>query len=176
MGISIHKLTSEDNLNPLLDLCMEFFAEYEQYHKNFFNTDNLSYADISGRFIESTKSNDSITYIAMDDNIIIGYILAAIRDQPDFYRVKKVGVISGLMVAKRYRRKGIGKKLLSKVKSYFEENSINYYTVYTAVNNREAIEFYKKNNMQELHTTLIGETKAQPGVLPDPRRLRRAGR
>lgn len=167
MEISIRKLTSEDDLIPVLDLCMEFFSEYERYHKDFFNTDTLNYTDISERFRESTKSNDSITFIAMEENNIIGYILAGIRNQPDFYKVKKAGVISGLMVENKYRRKGIGSQLLSKVKSYFEENGIKYYTVYTAVNNRGAIEFYNKNKMQELHTTLIGETKAQPDVSHD---------
>jgi len=44
--ITIRELRPEDDLPAVLALCKDFFAEYEGYHKEFFDTDNLSDAGI----------------------------------------------------------------------------------------------------------------------------------
>jgi ribosomal protein S18 acetylase RimI-like enzyme len=156
--ISIRQLRPEDDLAPVLDLCREFFAEYEGYHEEFFDTDDLRDDDISGRFLESLESDDGATIIALLDGVVVGYALISVRAQPDFYRIKKVGAISGLMVSKKQRRAGIGSRLLAEARTYFRKRGIKYFTLYTAVANRAALEFYRRNNLAELHTSFIGET------------------
>lgn len=155
--ISIRELRSEDNLAAVLTLCKDFFVEYESHHKEFFDTDNLSDADISGRFQESIESDNSATIIALIDDVIVGYALLAVREQPRFYKIKKVGAISGLMVARDHRRQGIATRLLAETKAYFRRNGIRYFTAYTSVANQGAIRFYERNGMEALHTSLIGE-------------------
>ncbi|MCK4871945.1 MAG: GNAT family N-acetyltransferase [Phycisphaerales bacterium] len=156
--ISIRELQPEDDLTAILTLCKDFFSEYEGYHKEFFDTDDLSDADISGRFLQSMESDSSATIIALVDDAIVGYASVAVREQPRFYRIKKVGAVSGLMVAKEHRRQGIATRLLAEAKAYFQRNGIRYFTVYTAVANQAAITFYEQNGMAALHTAFIGET------------------
>ena len=156
--IEIRELRHEDDLAADLTLCKEFFAEYEGYHKEFFDTEFLSDADISDRFLQSIESSSSATIIALLDDKIVGYALIAVREQPHFYKIKKVGAISGLMVAKNYRRKGIGTRLLAESKAYFRRNGIKYFTLYTAIANQGATRFYEQNGMAALHTSFIGET------------------
>lgn len=105
--IIIRELRPKDDLKPVLELCKEFFAEYQTHHKEFFDTDNLTDSDIIGRFQESMHSNDSATIVAIIDGKIAGYASIAVREQPCFYKIKKVGVISALMIKKEYRRRGI---------------------------------------------------------------------
>jgi len=156
--ITIRKLRPEDDLAAILKLCREFFTEYEDLHKDFFETDNLSDADISSRFLESMKSDSSATIIALLDGSIVGYALIVIREQPRFYKIKKVGVISGLMVARNHRRKGIATRLLYETKTYFRRNGIKYFTLYTAAGNQGASTFYEQNGLTTLHVSFIGET------------------
>jgi len=156
--ITIRELRPEDDLAAVLALCKDFFAEYEGYHKEFFDTDKLSDADISDRFLQSMESSSSATFIALLDNAIVGYALVAVRDQPRFYKIKKFGAISGLMVAKNNRRKGIATRLLAESKAYFQRNGIRYFTLYTAVANLGAARLYEQNGMAALHTSFIGET------------------
>jgi ribosomal protein S18 acetylase RimI-like enzyme len=156
--ITIRELRPEDDLAAVLTLCRDFFAEYEGHHKEFFDTDNLSDADISDRFLQSMESKSSATIIALLDDAIVGYALVAVREQPGFYKIKKVGVISGLMVSKNHRREGLGTRLLAESKAYFHRNGIKYFTLYTAVANQGATRFYEKNGMAALHTSFIGET------------------
>ena len=157
--ISIRELRPEDDLAAVLTLCKDFFAEYESHHKEFFRTDNLSNADISGRFLESMESDSSATIIALIDNAIVGYASVSVREQPHFYKIKKVGSISALMVARDQRRKGIATRLLAESKAFFQSNRIKYFTFYTAATNQAAIKFYEKNGMAVLHTVFIGETE-----------------
>ena len=155
--ISVRKLRPGDDLAAVLGLCKDFFAEYESHHKEFFDTDNLTDADISTRFIASMESGHSATLIALIDDLIVGYASVTVRDQPGFYKIKRVGAISGLMVAKEHRRKGIATRLLAEARAFFLQNGVRYFTVFTAVANHAALRLYERNGLTPLHTTLIGE-------------------
>ena len=156
--ITVRELQPEDDIKAVLNLCRDFFAEYEIYHDEFFDTDDLTDTDISGRFWESVKSNQSATIIAIIDNAIVGYALISVREQPDFYKIKKVGAVSGLMVAKNHRRKGIAKRLLAESKAYFRQKGVKYFTLYTAAANQGAAKFYEQSEMLPLHVSYIGKT------------------
>ena len=82
----------------------------------------------------------------------------AVREQPRFYRIKGVGAISALMVAKGHRRQGIATRLLAETGSFFRQREVKYYTFHTAVANQAAIRLYAQNGMEALHTSFIGET------------------
>lgn len=158
--ISVRELRAEDDLGAVLALCKSFFSEYEQHHGAFFDTDNLGDGDISGRFLQSMESDSSASIVALVDGAIVGYASVAIREQPRFYKIKRIGTISGLMVAKDHRRKGIATRLLAEARAYFERRGIRYFTAYTAAVNQPAVRFYQQNGMAVLHTTFIGETEA----------------
>ena len=153
----IRTLRSEDDLCDLVTLSRTFFDEYEDHHEELFKIDCLSENDIVEYFSRSVDSPESETFIAVEDGRAVGYITVSVRAQPSFYRVKKVGVISGLMVHKDFRRKGIAAQLLAEATGFFKKNGVRYFTVYTLTNNHAAIELYKRNEMMPLHTTLIGE-------------------
>jgi len=156
--IKIRELRPEDNLAAVLKLCKDFFFDYERHHEDFFDTDNLSDADISGRFQESLESEDSATIVALVDDVIVGYASVAVRAQPRFYKVKKVGAVSALMVAEEHRRRGIATRLLAEAKAFFKRRGVKYFTLYTSVANKEALKFYEKNNMTPLHSSFLGES------------------
>ena len=153
--IVTRELQDENDLASVLKLCKDFFAEYEDYHEEFFDTHPLSDDDLSGRFRQSMASDNSVTIIAEADDRVVGYVSMDLREQPSFYKVKRVGAVWGLMVAERYRRRGIATRLLSEAKTYFRRKGIKYFTAYTSVANHGAIEFYRRNGMEPLHTTLL---------------------
>ncbi len=155
--IIIRELQAKDDLSLVLKLCKDFFAEYSGHHNDFFDTDNLTDADISTRFLNSLDSEESATYIAISDGNIVGYSFVSIKDQPNFYKFKKVGSISGLMVQKDQRNKGIATLLLKEATIFFSTRGVKYYTVFTAVVNDAAIKLYKRFGMKPLSSTLIGE-------------------
>lgn len=155
---TVRELQPNDDLSALLKLCKDFFAEYEENHEEFFDTDNLSDADISGRFLDSLKSDDSATIIALVDDKIVGYASMVVRDQPSFYKVKRVGAISAIMVKKDHRRMGIATQLLEEARAFFKRRGIRYFTFYTAAANQAAINLYDKLGFERLHYSFLGRT------------------
>jgi ribosomal protein S18 acetylase RimI-like enzyme len=104
---------------------------------------------------------DGATFIATAQGKVVGYITVFVRTQAGFWRIKRVGSISGLMVSRAYRRRGIATALLAKAIGFFWKRGIKYFTTYTAVANQAATEFYERSGMVPLHTTFLGEVPAQ---------------
>ena len=78
-----------------------------------------------------------LTYIYKDKNIIMGYLLAEISS--DRYHILSIAVIPN------FRKLGIGKELLEALKK-INENKKKIISLNVHVENKIAINFYKKNN------------------------------
>lgn len=160
--IEIRTLRVDDGFDDLISLSRTFFTEYEGHHKDFFKIADLKDEFIL-RYITGIQDNpNGDVIIALDGDRIVGYITFYIKTQSEHWRINKVGNISGLMVHPAYRRMGIASRMLSKAKQYFQKKAVMYFTVFTAVNNRDAITFYERNGLSPLHTTLIGEIGDHP--------------
>jgi len=155
--IEIRSLKIDDDFDDLLSISREFFLEYEAYHKDFFKIDDLKDGDIISYFSSFCGQENRRAFIAVEGERTVGYITVYVKDQADYWQIKKVGDISGLMVQKGYRRRGIAKRLLATANSYFKSLALKYCIVYTAVENRAAIDFYKENGLIPLYTTMIGD-------------------
>ncbi len=156
--IEIRSLRKDDKFDDLISLSRAFFAEYEAHHTDFFTIDDLRDEDILSYFSHLQDNENGDVIIALDGDRIVGYITIYVKTQPDYWHIKKVGDISGLMVHPAYRRFGVASRLLTIAREYFMRASVKYFTVYTAANNRDAITFYEKNTLVPLYTTFIGET------------------
>jgi ribosomal protein S18 acetylase RimI-like enzyme len=84
-----------------------------------------------------------------------------VRTQASFWSVRRVGSISGLMVCRDYRRRGVATALLGEAIAFLQRRGVEYFTTYTAVANQAAAEFYKRSGMVPLHTTFLGEVPAE---------------
>ncbi len=155
--INISTLNISDDFRDLITLSRDFFREYEMHHQDFFKIDELKNEDIISYFSSFCVNPARKAYIALDGERIVGYITVYVKEQANYWQVKKVGEISGLMVDKEYRRRKIAEKLLDQAYAFFSAEGIKYFTVYTAVENRLAIDFYRKNGLMPLYTTLVGE-------------------
>ena len=161
--IEIRSLRKKDNLDDLISLSREFFEEYECYHENLFRIDELREGDIVGYFSQWLANDDGETFVALSAGRIVGYITVYVQTRPDYWKTKKVGTISGLMVQKAYRRRGVARRLLAQARAFFEQRTVSYFTVYTAVGNQGAIEFYAQSGLEPLYTTMVGKASSETG-------------
>jgi ribosomal protein S18 acetylase RimI-like enzyme len=155
--IEIRPLNQADQFADLILLSREFFRAYQAHHQAFFKLDDLKDEHIIGYFTSFLNNGFRQAFIAVDGVRIVGYITAYVKDQADYWAVKRVGDISGLMVAEKYRHQGIANRLLAKAQEFFASQNVKYYLVFTAVENRGALDFYQKNGLEPIYTTLIGE-------------------
>lgn len=155
--IKIRILNREDNFNDLIALSQEFFHEYEAHHKDFFKIQVLEPEDVLSYFSSFCGQSTRKAFIAVDAERIVGYITVYVNERADYWNIARVGEISGLMILKEYRHQGIAEKLMERAIRFFKDKQLDYYTVYTAVANQGAIEFYRKMGLVPLYTTMIGE-------------------
>jgi ribosomal protein S18 acetylase RimI-like enzyme len=160
--IQIRALRQNDDFHDLIALSREFFREYEVHHDNFFAIGQLHDGDIIGYFSRWTNDENGETFIALDEGRIVGYITMYVQPQAAYWKVKKVGHISGLMVHADYRRKGIAGRLIDHARTFFAGRGVKYFTAYTAVENNAALSFYERHGLVPLHTTVIGVSSATP--------------
>jgi ribosomal protein S18 acetylase RimI-like enzyme len=153
--ITVQKLQKSNDLKDLFALSKQFFEEYELHHDEFFKIDELHEKNIAEYFNRFISTDNATAFGAFEESHVVGYITLYIQLQAEYWQIKQVGCISGLMVHKDFRRRGIGKSLLIEAIHYFEEKGIPYLTVYTAASNQAAIEFYARNGMTPLYTTMV---------------------
>ena len=157
--MEIRELKKEDDLKALVQLSKDFFYEYESSHPYFFKIDKIEEADIISYFARFIGSDDRKAFVAIESGSMIGYITVLIQEQASYWKIKRIGHISGLMVNPGNRREGIGRKLLQSAVDYFEGKGIKQYTLFTSVNNKSGIEFYEKCGLEKLYTTLMGKVE-----------------
>ncbi len=161
--IHIRALQPEDDFHDLIALSRDFFEEYEAYHEDFFRIEQLDDSNITDYFSHWLKDENGKAFIALEGNQIVGYITVYVREQAPFWKVKKVGDISGLMVHKDYRRRGIASQLLAHARAFFAQHGVRYFTLFTAMENQAGIAFYEREGLVHLHTTMLGTSDIAPG-------------
>lgn len=77
-------------------------------------------------------------YVAEVDNEIVGYVVGLIE-------YGNIGHIISIAVHPRWRRKGIGSKLLMKIEEEFKRKNIKIFVLEVEVDNKPAISLYKKH-------------------------------
>jgi len=161
--IEIRPLRKVDDFGDLIELSRLFFSEYEPHHPVFFKIDQLKDEAVVSYFSSFCDQESQKAFIARDRSRIVGYITVYIKDQADYWQVKRLGEISGFMVQKEYRHQGIATRLLAAAKLFFKQKGLRYYAVYTATANHGALEFYRKNGLLPLYTTMLGEIELTAG-------------
>ena len=157
----IRTLHETDSLDNLVALSRAFFNEYEAHHEDFFKLDELNDQNIEAYFSSFVNHEDRAAYIALEGYRIVGYVTIRLLTQAPFWKVKRIGHISGLMVEHGYRRQGIAGQLLAEARRFFNEQRVEYFTVSTAVENQSGVEFYKAHGMKPLNTLFLGRVESE---------------
>lgn len=110
--------------------------------------------------LEKVATMSGKCYLAIQDNNVIGLVMGYVReyDKYDYldYTCPKSGVISELIVSKKNRSNGVGKKLIKKIEIYFKSIECEYIILDVFAYNDNAIKFYEN---QGYHTRMITNIK-----------------
>lgn len=154
MEIKIRSLSSSEDDN-IYDRVAFLFSEMYKYmdtkvleHKL---TDNGEFL-----WINTTKKflgKLNIITVATHEETIVGFASGNIRLLPNYLGNTKVGYISHVFVIDSYKKKHIGKKLVSELENWFAEKSVNTIELEVLVNNNSAHQFwetlgYKSDNLR----------------------------
>ena len=138
----------EQYLDDVKDLLVEL-EEYilsidednlDQLHPEY--KDKMALLDLG-----EVNENNGKCFLAIEDEKVIGLIMGAVRkyDEYDYldYKCPKCGVVSELIVSKNIRGKGVGKKLMQVMETYFKSIGCEYISIEVFAYNKNAIKFYE---------------------------------
>lgn len=112
-----------------------------------------NYSYYYDEFIARYSIENDITLVAVVENKIIGYLIGSLNTQNSYNKTIQAE-LDNMCILEEYRKLGIGSKLFNKFKEICKENDINELKVVASYNNKNAINFYKKNGFEEAEITL----------------------
>lgn len=151
MSIEIRKAS----INNLKDIQRLNHKLFELEYSNFDSSLKVgwSYEKEGTKYFTNMITN-KIVFICIDENNnIVGY-LAGNTDIKTSYNTKSMAEIDNMIVEEKYRKEGLGTRLINKFKEYCLELGIQELKVTASSKNSNAINFYKKNGFENFETTL----------------------
>jgi ribosomal protein S18 acetylase RimI-like enzyme len=150
----IRELRRDDDFDVLFALSKRFFEEYERFEPEFFALAELTRESVVEYFSRSFGSASDACFVAVESEVIVGYIVVSVKSRPSFYSVASYGYISGLMVDPDVRGRGIATELLDRAHEWFSNRSVRHILLETALKNERALLFYGKHGFSALRTQL----------------------
>ena len=134
-----------------------FELEKENYDSTIVRGWPLS---IDGKnYFEDLIKNNYVILAVLDD-LIIGYLAGTINEKGSYEEIQ-YGEINNMFINDNYRGYGIGKKLVDSFKTYCKDNNIFNLKVTASFKNKNAIEFYRRNDFEEFDLTLTAKIEEE---------------
>jgi ribosomal protein S18 acetylase RimI-like enzyme len=103
--------------------------------------------------VENDLADSNIhVLLAEADGEIIGYVQGEVTSRSD-HMPRTVGQVSLLYVLERFRRKGVGRRLMKELCKFFKSNKAEDLTVRYIIGNKEAEGFWRKLGFESIITT-----------------------
>ncbi|MBN1618311.1 GNAT family N-acetyltransferase [Candidatus Dojkabacteria bacterium] len=156
MQIRIIKPEIKD-LDRLIPLWEEQYKYHHDLDSDYYVTNS---EDLTNKFREyltkSIEKNDPYILVALLDGEYAGFITFK-TEEADYFdtNIKKFGSIIELYVSGKYRRKGIGTKLMESVENFFKEKGLEWVELQCSSYNEMALIFYDKSEFKNRQTLLF---------------------
>lgn len=108
----------------LLVLWKEMMSCHQRLSKKDFQLKKNSKKVMKKFFIKNIKSKNSIVLMAIVNKKIIGYLMVFIDKLPPVYKNEKYAYISDGIVTKKYRKKGVMKKMVNEASKFFKKKGL----------------------------------------------------
>ena len=127
-----------------------FLLEKNNYDSTLI--ENWPLTDDGANYFKDMINNHYVS-VAIINNEIVGYLAWSINEKWPYEEIQ-YGELNNMFIKDSHRWDGIGKKLIDEFKEYCKENGIYNVKVIASYNNKNAINFYKKNWFTEFDLTL----------------------
>ena len=145
---NIKDLESILKLNSIL-----FKNEYQKFD----NTMDLKWTySKEGKkyFKDNIVKKNGFVDVAEYNNKIIGYLVGNLSERLSHRKAAKYAELENMIIEKKFRGKGIGRKLTKDFISWCKKNKVNYISVTASAKNKDAISLYKKSGFKDYEVVL----------------------
>jgi N-acetylglutamate synthase-like GNAT family acetyltransferase len=97
--------------------------------------------------------NNHYVIVAEISENVIGYLAGSLNIQ-NSYNIRKIAELDNMYVHENYRKNGIGKSLIQTFIEFCDSQNMDEIKVTASYKNKNAIDFYIKNNFDKFEMTL----------------------
>ncbi len=146
MALEVRKATRAD-LKDVTDLWYELAVMHEDL---VFGYDLSRDAKEAWKeFVEDGfKRKNMCTYVAEEDDELIGFLNVVIRERLDIFKETKIGMILDVFVKEERRGEGIGSLLVKRAEEWFEKKGVKSAVLTVSPNNEKAVEFWEEKGYE----------------------------
>ena len=116
-----------------VSILFDFYRQFYKYQKDLKNSKNYIHKMI--------ENNESIIFIGIENENIIAFV--QLYETFDSLNLNKKIVLYDLYVLEKYRKLGIGRKLMNKSKEFAINNKFSRIELSTSINNYDAQKLYE---------------------------------
>jgi ribosomal protein S18 acetylase RimI-like enzyme len=118
---------------------MQSHLQYDEYYQLNQHSHDV-YTEYFQRFIESDNAR---VLVALDEEVIVGFITGKIERRPPVFAVTEKGEINSVFVKELFRRQGIGGQLLRRMFDWFKAHGAEYVELSVDVRNIVSVNAWK---------------------------------
>src|SRR4030042_1137284 len=131
---------------------IEVWEELMDLHKDIdhrFPLKQNAHLNFKKHLMDLLRSEDTQVLVSLDDSQIVGFSISQISRYPPIFKQEIYGLISDMAVKTKFRRKGIGERMLNRIYTWFESQNINKIELSVAAKNQIGYSFWKKHGFQD---------------------------
>lgn len=145
-----------DDLRKIQELNLILCKDEERAYN--YGTDlNWTFSkDGENYFKEKIIGKTSITFVAIKDKEIVGYLSGGLTKSEAYRSVSQISEIETMFVLEEFRSLGVGKMLYEKFKEWSKGEGVGIIRVEATAQNKKGINFYKKMGLNDYTLILEG--------------------
>jgi GNAT superfamily N-acetyltransferase len=95
------------------------------------------------------KAENAHVMVALGGNQVVGFAVLHVNQYPPVFKQDNYGMIDDMAVKAKYRRKGIGRKMLDAIYTWFKARNIKRVELSVVARNKAGYSFWKKNGFKD---------------------------
>jgi GNAT superfamily N-acetyltransferase len=126
---------------------VELWKEMIDFHKErdrFFSRSATGHKAFAEFLTGNISSETACVFVAEVGKDIVGYCLAVVEKYPPLLEIQEYGLIRNMAITRRYRRKGIGRRLLEEIQSWCSGKGVQRIETRFSTSNELSAAFWAK--------------------------------
>jgi len=139
------RLAKEEDFKGIVKLHMQLISQLKECHPSMYDFKKSGeQTRYKNRLKEYKEDENSLILVYEGDDQIVGYIVGKVVVYPGFNKHLVGGEITEVAVSPRHRKKGIAKKLIEQLGSFFKLKNVEVLEAWVDLKNKRALAVWER--------------------------------
>ena len=139
---------TEKDIEQIMEIWLDFMHYLRDINPDYYalSPDHTSFSDFLAKSMDREERS---IFVAEEEGIVCGFLLAFVEALPEWFGEEKIGLIRYLAVREGKQQKGIGQQLFDQSIQWFSSEKIKRVELYV-LQGIPASDFWKKQGFRKL--------------------------